>query len=116
MLREATAPPRRREYPAGHPAQNGAAANVLLSHFADAQRFTLTTRILVMGVPVDLEPRIYDSISQARTDGNDARVWGGMHYPSTVSISDSVGAAIAGCTSTRKRCSGSGSVFRLRSL
>jgi len=83
------------EYPAGHPAQNGAAASVLLSHFADAQRFTLTTRVLVMGVPVDLEPRTYDSISQARTDGNDARVWGGMHYPSTVSISDSVGAAIA---------------------
>jgi hypothetical protein len=83
------------EYPAGHPAQNGAAASVLLSHFADAQRFTLTTRILVMGVPVDLEPRTYDSISRARTDGNDARVWGGMHYPSTVSISDSVGAAIA---------------------
>ena len=24
------------------------------------------------------------SISQARADGNDARVWGGMHYPSTV--------------------------------
>jgi hypothetical protein len=83
------------EYPAGHPAQNGAAASVLLSHFADAQRFTLTTRVLVMGVPVDLEPHTYDSISQARTDGNDARVWGGMHYPSTVSISDSVGAAIA---------------------
>ena len=83
------------EYPAGHPAQNGAAASVLLSHFADAQRFTLTTRVLVMGVPVDLEPLTYDSISQARTDGNDARVWGGMHYPSTVSISDGVGAAIA---------------------
>jgi len=84
------------EYPAGHPAQNGAAARVLLSHFADAQRFTLTTRIVVMGVPVDLEPRTYESISQARADGNDARVWGGMHYPSTVAISDGVGAAIAG--------------------
>ena len=83
------------EYPAGHPAQNGAAARVLLSHFADAQRFTLTTRIVVMGVPVDLEPRTYESISQARADGNDARVWGGMHYPSTVAISDGVGAAIA---------------------
>ena len=82
------------EYPAGHPAQNGAAASVLLSHFADAQRFTLTTRVLVMGAPVDLA-YTYESISQARTDGNDARVWGGMHYPSTVAISDGVGAAIA---------------------
>ena len=31
------------EYPAGHPSQNGAAATVLLSHFADDQTFTLTT-------------------------------------------------------------------------
>jgi hypothetical protein len=89
------------EYPAGHPAQNGAAASVLLSHFADAQRVTLTTRIVVMGTPVDLEPRTYDSISQARTDGNDARVWGGMHYPSTVAISDSVGASIAEYVNTK---------------
>ena len=65
------------EYPAGHPSQNGAAATVLLSHFDDAQTFTLTT---------STQPsRTYTSISQARADGNDARVWGGMHYPSTVS-------------------------------
>ena len=31
------------EYPAGHPGLNGAAATVLLSHFADDQTFTLTT-------------------------------------------------------------------------
>ena len=39
--------------------------------------------------------RTYTSISQARTDGNNARVWGGMHYPSTVAVSDAVGEAIA---------------------
>jgi hypothetical protein len=78
------------EYPAGHPGQNGAAATVLLSYFDDAQTFTLTTRIS----NVDL-PRTYTSISQARADGNNARVWGGMHYPSTVAVSDEVGAAIA---------------------
>ena len=82
------------EYPAGHPGQNGAAATVLLSHFADAQTFTLTTRMVVQGQPVDV-PWSYTSISQARADGNDARVWGGMHYPSTVAISDQVGAAVA---------------------
>jgi hypothetical protein len=32
---------------------------------------------------------------QARDDGNNARVWGGMHYPSTVSVSDAMGSAIA---------------------
>ena len=76
------------EYPAGHPGQNGAAATVLLRYFADRQQvFTLTT----IGQP----NRTYTSIAQARSDGNNARVWGGMHYPSTVSISDGVGEAIA---------------------
>jgi hypothetical protein len=74
------------EYPAGHPSMNGAAAAVLLGHFADQQTFTLTT---------GLQNRTYTSISQARADGNNARVWGGMHYPSTVAVSDAVGEAIA---------------------
>lgn len=75
------------EYPAGHPSLNGAAATVLLRHFADKQTFTLTTT----GRP----NRKYTRISQAREDGNNARVWGGMHYPSTVAASDAVGEAIA---------------------
>jgi hypothetical protein len=75
------------EYPAGHPALNGAAATVLLGHFDDAQTFTLTTS----GQP----SRTYTSLARARSDGNDARVWGGMHYPSTVAASDAVGEAIA---------------------
>jgi hypothetical protein len=75
------------EYPAGHPSLNGAAATVLLSYFDDAQTFTLTAT---------LQPsRTYTSITEARKDGNDARVWGGMHYPSTVAISDVQGEAIA---------------------
>ena len=76
------------EYPAGHPSLNGAAATVLLRHFSDAQTFTLTTAAQ--------PPRTYASITLAREDGNNARVWGGMHYPSTVEISDAVGQAIAG--------------------
>jgi hypothetical protein len=75
------------EHPAGHPSLNGAAATVLLRHFHDGQVFTLTTA----GLP----SRTYTSISQARLDGNNARVWGGMHYPSTVAISDAEGEAIA---------------------
>jgi membrane-associated phospholipid phosphatase len=74
------------EYPAGHPSLNGAAATVLLSYFDDAQTFVLTT---------GLTSRTYDSIAQAREDGNNGRVWGGMHFPSTVAISDAEGAAIA---------------------
>jgi hypothetical protein len=75
------------EYPAGHPGLNGAAATVLLSAFADDQVFTLTTT----GLP----SRTYTSVAQARSDGNNARVWGGMHYPSTVVISDALGETIA---------------------
>jgi hypothetical protein len=75
------------EYPAGHPSLNGAAATVLLGHFRPQQMFTLTTT----GQP----NRTYTSIPQARLDGNNGRVWGGMHYPSTVEISDAVGKAIA---------------------
>jgi hypothetical protein len=80
------------EYPAGHPALNGAAATILASHFADVQTFTLTTS----GLP----SQTYTDISQARADGNNARVWGGMHYPSTVAISDAVGGRIANYVDT----------------
>ena len=75
------------EYPAGHPSQNGAAATILLDYFHGPQTFTLTTN----GQP----NRTYTSITKARSDGNRARVWGGMHYPSTVEISDALGEAIA---------------------
>ena len=75
------------EYPAGHPALNGAAATVLLCQRADVQAFTLTTS----GRP----SQTYTSLADARADGNNARVWGGMHYPSTVAVSDAVGEAIA---------------------
>ena len=47
---------------------------MLRSHFGDTQTFTLTTT----GQP----NRTYTSIAQARADGNNARVWGGMHLPS----------------------------------
>jgi hypothetical protein len=83
------------EYPAGHAGLNGAAATVLLNQFQrGAQTFTLTTT----GQP----DRTYSSIAQARADGNNARVWGGMHYPSTVEISDAVGEAVADYVDTSR--------------
>ena len=74
------------EYPAGHPSLNGVAATVLRLHFADEQLFTLTTGPTI---------RTYTSIAQARSDGNNGRIWGGMHFPSTIAISDAEGEAIA---------------------
>ena len=81
------ATPSHPEYPAGHPALNGAAGTVLSSRFSDDETFTLTT----LGQP----SQTYTSIAQARADGDNARVWGGMHYPSTVAVSDAAGEAIA---------------------
>ena len=75
------------EYGAGHPSLNGAAAAVLAAHFDDAQTFTL----FATGLP----NRTYTSISAAESDGNNARVWGGMHYPSTVAISSAYAHDIA---------------------
>jgi len=75
------------EYPAGHPSLNGAAATILLGYFRRQHPFTLTT--------ATLPNRTYASVEQARSDGNNARVWGGMHYPSTVVISDAMGERIA---------------------
>ena len=60
---------------------------VLLLHFDDKQTFTLTT--------TGQGSRTYTRISKARSDGNDARVWGGMHYPSSVAISSDMGRKIA---------------------
>jgi len=78
------------EYPSGHPSLNGAAATVLLSCFEDVQTFTLTTKTLT-----EVLSRTYTSISQARLDGNNARVWGGMHYPSTVAVGNQLGENVA---------------------
>ena len=75
------------EYPAGHPSLNGAAATILFNEFGDASgEFALTT---------GSASRTYLSITQARNDGNDARVWGGMHYPTSVVASDLMGSLVA---------------------
>ena len=75
------------EYPAGHPSLNGAAATVLL--------LPLRRRADVHADDDRQRSRTYTRISQARADGNNARVWGGMHYPSTVAISSDMGRKIA---------------------
>jgi hypothetical protein len=41
----------------------------------------LIALIIVLNGVTGLQDRTYASISQARADGNNARVWGGMHYP-----------------------------------
>ncbi|HTH02935.1 MAG TPA: hypothetical protein VL882_21825, partial [Vicinamibacterales bacterium] len=50
---------------------------------------------VIAGVVTDVLSRDYTSISQARSDGNNARVWGGMHYPSTVVVGNQLGENVA---------------------
>ena len=71
----------------GIPASTGRPQRFCSATSRTDQKFTLTTP----GQP----SRTYTSIAQARSDGNNARVWGGMHYPSTVEISDALGESIA---------------------
>jgi hypothetical protein len=98
------------EYAAGHPSNNGACAGVLSGIFGDdAGPFTLTypsapppgvacqneqcaSGALPPGVPGS---RTYASLTQAEKDANDARLFGGMHYPSSIAASNSEGHSIA---------------------
>jgi hypothetical protein len=98
------------EYPAGHPSNAGACAGVLSGIFGDdAGSFTLTypsapppgvacqneqcaSGALPAGVPGS---RTYASIAQAEKDADDARLFGGMHYPSSIAVSNAEGHRIA---------------------
>lgn len=98
------------EYAAGHPSNAGACAGVLSGIFGDdAGSFTLTypsapppgvvcqneqcaSGALPAGVPGS---RTYASLAQAEKDANDARLFGGMHYPSSIAASNSEGHRIA---------------------
>jgi hypothetical protein len=102
--------PNHPEYPAGHPGNNGAGAGVLAGFFGDdAGSFTLTypsapppgvacqnqqcaNGALPEGVPGS---RTYASLAQAEKDADDARLFGGMHYPSSIVASNTEGRTIA---------------------
>ena len=99
------------DYPAGHPSSNGAAAEVLTEYFGDDDSsFTMTypsfdasrcpgglvpecaASALRPGVP---NSRSYTSIAQAEQDANNARLYGGMHYPSSIAASSAEGHTVA---------------------
>lgn len=90
------ATPNHPEYPASHPTTHGAGAELLRLAFGDNHGFELHPQFAAtLPTPPGLQPRSYTSLSAAEREGNEARIYGGMHYRSSVDASAAVGHAIA---------------------
>jgi len=91
------------EYVAAHPSFNGCAAAVLQAYYGDddnGQSFELSYPVAPStafgALPPGVTPtRSFTSIAQAEQEANDARVFGGLHYRSSVNVADSEGRTIA---------------------
>lgn len=77
------------EYVPTHPSFNGCAAASELS-------YPVAPSTAFGALPPGVTPtRSFASIAQAEQEGNDARIFDGMHYGSSVNVADSEGRAIA---------------------
>ncbi len=91
------------EYVAAHPSLNGASAALLQHYFGDDdqnQSFTLTYPVAPSTAFGALPPgsagsRSLTNIAQAEDEANAARLYGGLHYTSSIRASDAEGRAIA---------------------
>lgn len=71
------------EYPAGHGCYAGAATKVLELLFGDFPVTLTSTGAQVVGWPV-VRSTHYDSLDEINDDNADARVWGGLHWRTTM--------------------------------
>jgi membrane-associated phospholipid phosphatase len=78
------------EYPANHATVSGAASTMLAYWFGDATAFVLESEVLP-----DVT-RSYSSFSAAAAEANDARVYGGMHFRTSVRDGRTLGGEVAG--------------------
>jgi hypothetical protein len=91
------------EYVAAHPSFNGCAAAVLQAYYGgdnNSQSFQLSYPVAPStafgALPPGVTPtRSFTGIVQAEQEGNDARVFGGLHYRSSVNVADTEGRTIA---------------------
>ncbi len=67
------------EYPSGHSVQSGAAATVLTSLFGDKYQFTDSTYVK-LGLPA----RAFSSFFEAANEAAISRLYGGIHYMSSI--------------------------------
>ena len=82
------------EYPAGHGCYAGSATKVLELLFGDFPVTLTSTGALVAGWPVTASAR-FDSLDDINDDNADARVWGGLHWRTTMERSSRWSAKIA---------------------
>lgn len=80
------------EYPSGHSVLSGSAARVLIGILGDTIPFTDSTQ-----VDIGLDPRSYQSFTQARNEVAVSRVYGGIHYVPAVNF----GVAQGDCVGSR---------------
>lgn len=71
------------EYPAGHGCFAGSATKVLELLFGDFPVTLTSTGALVVGWPV-VPSASYDSLDEINEDNANARVWGGLHWRTTM--------------------------------
>lgn len=82
------------EYPAGHGCYAGSATKVLELLFGDFPITLTSTGAQVAGWPV-IPSANYDSLDEINDDNADARVWGGLHWRTTMERSSRWTAKIA---------------------
>lgn len=82
------------EYPAGHGCYAGSATKVLELLFGDFPVTLTSTGTQVAGWPV-VPSANYDSLDEINDDNADARVWGGLHWRTTMERSSRWTAKIA---------------------
>jgi hypothetical protein len=85
--------PNHPEYLSGHSTLSGAAVRVLTTFFGDDVRFQGVTEALYQGAPID--PRTFDSFSEALAEIHNARIQGGIHFRTACRIGSEVGTLIA---------------------
>jgi len=91
------------DYVAAHASFNGCAAAVLQAYYQghdSSESFEISYPVApspaLGALPPGVTPtRRFTSIAQAEQEGNDARVFAGQHYRSSVNVADSEGRAIA---------------------
>ena len=86
------------EYPSGHACFTGAYAEALQTYFhTDQVRLEIESTRFAVGDP--RRTRVYDRLTDVQADVADARVWGGLHFRSTMEespkLSDRVVAYVA---------------------
>jgi hypothetical protein len=84
--------PNHPEYPAAHSCFSGSVVEVLTAYFgSDELHFTMSSPAPGLLQPV----RSYDRFSQALTDIDNARIYGGMHFRNSTAFGSELGKRVA---------------------